>query len=1565
MESDKPAKGYRTSQKSTGSSTAFKKIVHELHHAPGLVGGIVEKGFSSSGNGNSSTGIPSTIPLPRSTVLPFPVARHRSHGPHWAPLGSAPIEAEEGDMEEDKDETDYDPIATYANPIERKEKKPLDFSKWKEVVSQDGASLPQSNNVAKADAGRKREVKKSGVVNYEKNGNLPSSTSNSACKPEKDQLLSRELMNGRVTEKFTLTTEPKSMTSKLESEEADENGVGSASSISSIAAWTEKHSDSGDIEMSEANCYGSSSFMDDIDAENLSLLKNMSAEEISEAQTEILEKMNPSVLEMLKKRGQSKLRSRKVIGQGESDGRQKVSSIKPVDSGKSATTVDPSGARTSKIESNNSSWKSWSERVEKVRSLRFSLDGNLLGADSTHNILNGGGSKVGPYNAENVTERDLLRTEGDPAAAGYTINEAVALTRSMIPGQRAIALHLIVSILNKALCNLQQMDNDYHHVRGINPSDNLVDWQAVWAFALGPEPQMAISLRIALDDNHDSVVLNCVKAIQSILCFDMNENFFDFSEKSTASKKNTFTAPVFRSRPDIDGGFLHGGYWKYNTKSSNILPNNYKNNEDDENEGNRTIQDDIFVSEQDVAAGLIRMGILPRICCLLEMDPLAALEESLLSIVVAIARHSPTCADAVWKCPSLIQTVVKIFTKKGLVDPYPSQIKVVLLLKVLSEANKEICWDFVRCGLFRQVMWNWYKPFPSLEKWMESGRENCKLTSALMVQQLRLWKVCIQFGFCITYFTDFFTALCLWLGPPMFNKLISNNLLSEFTSITREAYLVLETLAEKLPTLHAGEQINNRSIGFSDDTSEAWSWNDVCPMVDLAVRWLQLRDIPYICSLTSDPKKNVNHLEFASISCIIWVISAALHMLCGVFHKLAPNIHDELDNKITSLPRLSQFVPNVGLNLVKNGFLNFSGSSKLVFEACSTETGSLVNLLCLLRQQGDLDVSLSSSSCLHALVQLALLIDDFVQRARNFNDTQSFSESMSGLHEKILNVGLIKSAHNELEEVLTMFMDVVSSKQLVLQSLEMFDRGGPAPGIGFGWGCCGGGFWSSKVLLAQTDAQLILSLLHNIPVIFENDQTQIKATESVSYQPDQMLTLERINSILQLSLLAGPGNETILEKAWDYLFQASVMKYLGSFVAQYFCRTKVSSSFDWHYGDEDYYLFSKMLDSHYKERWLIAKRKTISEMNSNNRYKTRRALETIQETEPHSEFSRDQSTNALMVEWAHQRLPLPMHWFLSAICIMGDARRISTCSPTDLDVAKSGLFFLLGLEVSSIYLCSSSAESPISGVPLIWKLHALSMALSQNMDVLMEEKSMNIFKTLQDIYGQHIDEKLQGFTNSLPEAQNNVRLEILNFQAIHDSYSTFVEHVAEQFCALSYGDIIYGRQVAVYLHRKVEPTIRLAMWNALSNLGGLELLPPIEKCIANAEGYLEPVEDREDILESYSKSWTSGILNKAALRGSISFTIASHHLSSFLFNTNSPEKVAFRNKLVKSLLRSHLQKPQDEAMLLSLVQYGLTTSEDPTHKSEATRRLAVLKEACGGNSSLVALLEKLDPSAYD
>lgn len=81
--------------------------------------------------------------------------------------------------------------------------------------------------------------------------------------------------------------------------------------------------------------------------------------------------------------------------------------------------------------------------------------------------------------------------------------------------------------------------------------------------------------------------------------------------------KYLYTAPVFRSKPEIDGGLLHGGFWKYSAKSSNLLP--MEEIPDDESEGKRTIQDDIVVAGQDFIAGLVRMEILPRIRYILEV----------------------------------------------------------------------------------------------------------------------------------------------------------------------------------------------------------------------------------------------------------------------------------------------------------------------------------------------------------------------------------------------------------------------------------------------------------------------------------------------------------------------------------------------------------------------------------------------------------------------------------------------------------------------------------------------------------------------------------------------------------------------------------------------------------------------------------------------------------------------------------------------------------------------------------------------------------------------------------
>ena len=73
-----------------------------------------------------------------------------------------------------------------------------------------------------------------------------------------------------------------------------------------------------------------------------------------------------------------------------------------------------------------------------------------------------------------LIEQDFLRTEGGPGAAGYTIVEALALAMSMVPGQQALAYHLFVSVLHKALDNIHQHQVGYT-MRSVNNSSGFID----------------------------------------------------------------------------------------------------------------------------------------------------------------------------------------------------------------------------------------------------------------------------------------------------------------------------------------------------------------------------------------------------------------------------------------------------------------------------------------------------------------------------------------------------------------------------------------------------------------------------------------------------------------------------------------------------------------------------------------------------------------------------------------------------------------------------------------------------------------------------------------------------------------------------------------------------------------------------------------------------------------------------------------------------------------------------------------------------------------------------------
>ncbi|KAK2429432.1 transcriptional elongation regulator MINIYO [Trifolium repens] len=1521
-----------------------------------LVGSIVEKGIDDDGVSQNKPNPFYSFPKP--TVVPFPVARHRSHGPHWSPLnskGGYDHDASDNDVEdeEDSDLMGFDKVAAFANPVQRKKKKGLDLGKWKEITQDDKSAarmdLEKDVSISSQTTEKKKNGKGGKIIEKKISSDSDDSVFASMEVDAKPQLDKSD--NGFINSSTSMELDT---SNKVDRQQKVEYCVTNDEK-------KEKESTSDLSSTSDKNHFiceqESTSLESEIDSENRAQIQQMSAEEIAEARADIMEKISPALLKVLQKRGKEKLKkpnsSKSEVGTVAKSVTQQVQStqeakrLQTEDNISKKQLDDKNASGKNSTTTSNSAWNAWSNRVEAVRELRFSLAGDVVDTEQEPVY-------------DNITERDYLRTEGDPGAAGYTIKEALALTRSVVPGQRSLALHLLSSVLDKALSYICK-DRTGNMTKKGNEVEKPVDWEAVWTYALGPQPELALSLRICLDDNHNSVVLACAKVVQSALSCDENENYFDISENMATCDKDICTAPVFRSRPDISLGFLQGGYWKYSAKPSNILPFS-EDSMDNESDEKHTIQDDVFVAGQDFTAGLVRMGILPRLRYLLETDPSAALEECVVSILIAIARHSPSCANAVLKCERLIQTIVQRFTV-GNFEIRSSMIKSVKLLKVLARLDRKTCLEFIKNGYFNAMTWNLYQLPLSIDDWLKLGKEKCKLKSALTIEQLRFWRVCIRYGYCVSHFSQIFPALCFWLDLPSFEKLIKNNVLYESTCISREAYLVLESLAERLPNLFSQQCLTNQHPESTDDT-EFWSWSYVGPMVDLAIKWIATRSDPEVSQLFEGQKEGVSDFAVGDLSAIplLWVYAAVTHMLFRVLAKVTLGDAISLQEANGHVPWLPEFVPKIGLELIRYWHLGFSVAFGTKPRRDSGDESFMKELIHL-RQKGDIEMSLATTSCLNGMINIITKIDDLIRSAKTGIRSPPGEEQSLSKEEKVLKEGIVGSCLVDLRSMLDVFIFSASSGWQRMQSIEIFGRGGPAPGVGVGWGAHSGGFWSKTVLSVQTDARFLVYLLE----IFENASKYVHNIEEMTF------TMQRINTVLGLCLTAGPGDTVIMEKTLDLLFHVSVLKYLDRCI-QNFLLNRRGKAFGWQYEEDDYMHFSRNLSSHFKSRWLSVrvKSKAIDGSSSSGIKATPKddvRLDTIYEDSDMSSMT-SPCCNSFMIECARQNLPLPVHFYLSPISTIpltkrAGPRKIGSVSTHDrsnlLEVAKCGLFFVLGIETMSNFQ-GTDIPSPIQHVSLTWKLHSLSVNFLVGMEILEQDQGRETFEALQDLYGEVLDkERLKRNKEVILDDEKHI--EFLRFKSeIHESYSIFIEDLVEQFSSISYGDLIFGRQVSLYLHRCVESSIRLATWNSLSNARVLELLPPLEKCFSDAEGYLEPAEDNEEILEAYAKSWVSDALDRAAIRGSVSYTIVVHHLSSFIFNACPADKLLLRNRLVRSLLRDYAGKQQHEGMFMNLIFHNKQSTSD-NDESWLESRMKVLIEACEGNSSLLTHVKKLKDTA--
>jgi hypothetical protein len=329
---------------------------------------------------------------------------------HWGPIGSI-IDDNDSD-EEDKGFMEFDPIAPFANPVERKKKKGMDLSRWREFVSGDNSSVAdkvaqKTEKEGKSGAALKRNVSRGppladadvfSPMKMDVKPNLdtgvPLNESGEAMRSMSDagcfsSVTDMELDNLNQLHVKKNVKDANPVNFSVERRKHD--GVG-------FSEVRRRQEQSTMVSSSRSNNFKNEqetmSLESQIDAENRARLQGMSPDEIAEAQAEIMEKIDPAILKALKNRAQAKLKKQRssssevgttveqsgLQNENTQDAKGFAHSDRDI-SHTVATTSDNAQSRQDNGAANRSLWNAWSERVEAVRELRFSLEGTVIEND--------------------------------------------------------------------------------------------------------------------------------------------------------------------------------------------------------------------------------------------------------------------------------------------------------------------------------------------------------------------------------------------------------------------------------------------------------------------------------------------------------------------------------------------------------------------------------------------------------------------------------------------------------------------------------------------------------------------------------------------------------------------------------------------------------------------------------------------------------------------------------------------------------------------------------------------------------------------------------------------------------------------------------------------------------------------------------------------------------------------------------------------------------------------------------------------------------------------------------
>ncbi|XP_004687951.1 PREDICTED: RNA polymerase II-associated protein 1 [Condylura cristata] len=573
-----------------------------------------------------------------------------------------------------------------------------------------------------------------------------------------------------------------------------------------------------------------------IHEENIARLQAMTPEEILQEQRQLLAQLDPSLVAFLRSHGRSqKPGGEKAVEEQRSAGTSvEVTGEEPLvppsaSEPRKEDELEPGTPALSLPVTPHKEWLHmdtieleklhWTQNLPPLRrqqtqermQARFSLQGELLAPDvdlPTH---------LGLHHHGEEAER-----------AGYSLQELFHLTRSQVAQQRALALHVLAQVIDRAQAG--------------EFGDRLVG--SVLRLLL--DAGFLFLLRFSLDDRVDGVITAAVRALRALLVAPGDEELLD---STFAWYHGALMFPLMPSQEDKED------------EDEDEEPTAEKANKKSPEEGNRPPSD---LARHDVIKGLLATNLLPRLRYVLEVTcPGPSVVLDILAVLIRLARHSLESATRVLECPRLIETIVREFlpTSWSPVEAGPTAslhkvpcTSAMKLLRVLASAGRNIAARLLSSFDLRSRLCRFTAEAP------QDLALPPKEAETLSTEAFRLWAVAASYGQGCDLYRELYPVLmrALQAAPKELSAHPPRPL-----STQRIASLL--TLLTRL-TLAANGTGSGPSSDSAEDLSAAPSgiaWSEVSglqPLVELCLRqtlkllprpemWCALGPVPTACLL--------------------------------------------------------------------------------------------------------------------------------------------------------------------------------------------------------------------------------------------------------------------------------------------------------------------------------------------------------------------------------------------------------------------------------------------------------------------------------------------------------------------------------------------------------------------------------------------------------------------------------------------------------------------------------------------------------------------------------------------